>query len=192
MVDRLCRSYQVSLHCYLTKMVGSWDTAQELAQESFERIYKAYSAEEVLFPRAVLFRIATNVARMHLRRRRMQYQYWGQQIDIESMEEIVGNWRLPSADREILASQIGRYIGLTIKNLSPGVRSVFVMAHIQGKSRKEIAGALRVSEKRVDKRMSRALSVCRAVLLLHDIHLGDVDSACDLMRVVAGFIDDRC
>lgn len=51
-----------------------------------------------------------------------------------------------------------------IKRLPTRLRKPFVMAHVQRKSRAEIAAALHISERRVDRRLIRALVVCQGNL----------------------------
>lgn len=190
-VDGLCRSYQAPLHSYLTQMVGNPDIARELAQESFEHVHRRYRSGEVLFPRAMLYRVATNIGRMHLRRRRVERRYWGEAVDMEEAVEAVADRNSLPADREVLAEQIGRYIAAAIVGLRPTLRRVFVMAHLQGRSRKEIAAELGVSEKRVDKRMSGALRACRELLASLGIHSGDVENPREVMEFVGDLVEGR-
>lgn len=190
-VEGLCRSYQAPLHGYLTQMVGNPDIARELTQESFEHVHRTYRSEEVMFPRAMLYRVATNIARMHLRRRRIERRYWGEAVDMEYAVEMLADHESPSAEREVLAEQIGRRIAAAIKGLRPTLRRVFVMAHLQGRSRREIAAELGLSERRVDKRMSRALRACRELLASLGIHSGDVESAREVMELVGELVEDR-
>lgn len=170
-IEGLCLSYQAPLLHYLTQIVGSPDIAQELAQDSLERVHRTYRAGRVVFPRAMLFRVATNLALMHLRRRRMEHRFWGDPVGAEDVEEAVPDHHVLPLDRQVLVDQIGRHVAAAIKELRPTLRNVFVMAHLQGKSRKDIAAALGVSEKRVDKRMTKALKECRARLVSEGIDL---------------------
>jgi RNA polymerase sigma factor (sigma-70 family) len=146
-IEQLCRSYQAPLRCYLAQMVGSQDVAQELAQQCFEYIHRTYRASQVMFPRAMLFRVATNFALMHLRRRRMEGRYWGQVVDMEHVEEVVPDQDSLLPDREAMAEQVRDRLVAAIQGLRPAYRRVFVMALLQGKNRKEIAAAVGASEK---------------------------------------------
>jgi RNA polymerase sigma factor (sigma-70 family) len=56
-------------------------------------------------------------------------------------------------------------LATAIMKLRPVLRTVFVMAHVQGKSQEEIAEALGVTQRRVEKRMTKALRTCREWLL---------------------------
>lgn len=51
---------------------------------------------------------------------------------------------------------------------------VSVMALLQGKNRKEIAAAVGAPEKRLDKRMTKAIKTCRARLGADGIQLTDL------------------
>lgn len=174
LIEELCRSYQAPLRCYLAQMVGSQDVAQELAQQCFEHVHRTYRAGQVMFPRAMLFKVATNLALMHLRRRRTEGRYWGQIVDIEYVREVVPDQGSLLPDREAMAEQVRDRLATAIKGLRPAYRRVFVMAVLQGKNRKEIAAAVGASEKRVDKHMTKAIKACRARLAADGIQLTDL------------------
>lgn len=169
-IERLCRTHEAQLLAYLTQMLGRVDLAREVAQDTYEKLHRTYRSQQVLFPRAMLFRVATNFALMHLRRRRLETALLSGPA---GMEEVPDEGAGP--DRRALADQLGQYLAIVIKGLRPNLRNVFVMAHIQGKPRKEIAETLRISEKRVDKRMTQALKACRERLSSQGIDLGGVD-----------------
>ena len=170
LVARLCRTHEAQLLAYLTQMLGTRDIAREVAQDAFEKMHRIYRPDQVLFPRAMLFKVATNFALMHLRRRRLESAVI---IGSAGMEEVPDHRLGP--DRQAMADQIGRHLTNVIKDLRPNLRKVFVMAHVQGKPRKEIAAALGISEKRVDKRMTKALKVCRDRLSSQGIDLAEVN-----------------
>jgi RNA polymerase sigma factor (sigma-70 family) len=173
-IEELCRAYEAPLHHYLTQIVGSSEVAQELAQKSLEHLDRAYRPHQVIFPRAMLFRVATDFALMHLQRRRTEPRFWGDAIDMEYVEEELPDRRAMPVDRQVLADQIRHHLAVAIKELRPTLRCVFVMAHMQRTTRTEIAAELGVSEKRVDKRMTKALRACRERLSANGIELADV------------------
>jgi len=169
-VERLCRTHEAQLLAYLTQMLGRPDIAREVAQDTFEKVHKMYRPEQVIFPRAMLFKVATNFALMHLRRRRLEHAMI---TGAAGMEEVPDHRMGP--DRQAMAAEIRQHLSTVIKELRPNLRNVFVMAHVQGKPRKEIAASLGISEKRVDKRMTQALKACRDRLCSQGIDLGEVD-----------------
>lgn len=167
---RLCRTHEAQLLAYLTQMLGRADLAREVAQDAYEKLHQMYRPEQLEFPRAMLFKIATNFALMRLRRRRLESTLFAGPAGLEKIPD-----RAMGPERAVLAEQIGRCLAQVIKGLRPSWREVFVMAHVQGRSRKEIAGRLGISEKRVDKRMTRALKQCRMKLSSQGIDLMEVD-----------------
>ena len=56
-------------------------------------------------------------------------------------------------------------LAAAIMKLRPAPRRVFVMAHVQGKSHQEIAGAIGITQRRVEKLTTKALRTCRDRLL---------------------------
>ncbi len=168
--ERLCRTHEAQLLAYLTQMLGRPDIAREVAQDAFEKMHRTYRPDQVLFPRAMLFKVATNFALMHLRRRRLESAMI---IGSAGMEEVPDQRLGP--DRQAMVEQIGQHLTNVIKCLRPNLRKVFVMAHVHGKPRKEIAAALGISEKLVDKRMTKALKACRDRLSSQGIDLAEVD-----------------
>ena len=170
-IERLCQAHEAQLLAYLTQILGRPELAREVAQDAFERVHRTYRPEQMMFPRAMLFKVATNFALMHLRRRRLESAMI---TGSAGMEEVADEQRM-GPDRQAMADQIGQHLANVIKELRPNLRNVFVMAHLQGKPRREIAAALGISEKRVDKRMTKALKVCRDRLSSQGIDLAEVD-----------------
>lgn len=174
-IEGLSRAYGAPLVRYLTEMLGSPKRAHEVAQASFEKVGRFYRPEQIVFPRALLFRVATNLALVELRRGRVQRQALVEAADIESPDQLPDH-HVPVLSRQVNADQIGSYLAAAIKGLRPSLRQVFVMAHVQGKSRNEVATALGLSERCVDKRMTKALRACRERLASRGIDLAELDS----------------
>ncbi len=65
------RTYEAPLSRYLVRMVGDVELAQDLAQETFLSAYRAWPTPEPTHLGAWLYRIATNHALSHLRRRKV-------------------------------------------------------------------------------------------------------------------------
>lgn len=165
-IERLCRTYQADLISYLTQLLGRQELAREVARAAFVKLHDVYRPDEIQFPRAVLFKLATDSALTYLRRRRREI------LGIADIEEAPND--SPHTNRRAAADQIGQHLSTVIKELRPPLRTVFVMAHVQGKPRKDIAAALGISETRVDKRLTKALTKCRERLASLSIDLTDI------------------
>jgi len=170
-LERLCRANERELETYFTQMVGSADIARELVKESFTRV-RTSRPEQAAFPRAALFRVATNLAFLHLRKRRAE------RMGLEAPMEIEEAWEARSGrarqGRQLSADEYGASLAIAIKALRLSHRKVFVMAYVQGKPRKDIAAALCISETRVDKHITKALTAVRDHLSTRGIDPGDV------------------
>jgi RNA polymerase sigma factor (sigma-70 family) len=68
----------------------------------------------------------------------------------------------PAREESVMATEEEQQlIADVIKTLPMRLRKVFVMAHVQRKPRAEIAGALHISQRCVERRMAKALATCR-------------------------------
>jgi RNA polymerase sigma factor (sigma-70 family) len=170
LVEELCRAHEPQLLQYLTRMLGRVDLAREVVQDTYEKIQKQYKPEDVMFPRAMLYKIATNFALMRLRRARLESSII---TGSQGMEKVADEAASP--DKRAMAEEINERLVQTIKELRPNLRSVLIMAHVQGIARKDIAEQLGISLKRVDKRMTKALRTLRERMESFGIDLLRVD-----------------
>jgi len=170
LVEELCRAHESQLLSYLTRMLGRTDLAREVVQDTYERIHTQYRPGEVMFPRAMLYKIATNFALMRLRRARLESTVI---TGPQGMEKVADEAASP--DKHVSAEEINERLVQTIKELRPPLRTVLIMAHLQGIPRKDIAEQLGISLKRVDKRMTKALRTLRERMESFGIDLLHVD-----------------
>jgi RNA polymerase sigma-70 factor (ECF subfamily) len=170
LVEGLCRAHESQLLQYLTRMLGRVDVAREVVQDTYEKIHKQYRPDDLMFPRALLYKVATNFALMRLRRARLESSII---TGSQGMEKVPDESASP--DKRAMAEEINERLVETIKDLRPSLRTVLVMAHIQGISRKDIAEQLGISLKRVDKRMTKALKTLRERMESFGIDLLRVD-----------------
>lgn len=172
LLDRLCRANEGQLETYLTQLVGSVDIARLLVRDSFARV-RISPPEQAVFPRAALFRVATDMAVLHLCRRRAERMGLKWTIDCREAAR-VERPEGPHQGRQLSADEYGTSLATAIKTLRLSYRKVFVMAHVQGKPRGEIAADLGISETRVDKRMTKALKAVRDHLSARGIDPADM------------------
>jgi RNA polymerase sigma-70 factor (ECF subfamily) len=167
-IEGLFRANQRKLSAYLTRILGNPAVASEVAQDSFVALQQAYKPGELQFPRAALFKTAKNFALMQLRRRRIEARSAAEVTDIEE----VSDCGIPY-DRQIMADQLAKRLATVITELPATLRGSFVLAYLEGKPRTEIASIFGVTEKRLDKRLSKALRLCRDRLSLEGIGAAD-------------------
>jgi RNA polymerase sigma-70 factor (ECF subfamily) len=146
LLERLFAEYQTSILNYLYRLVGEAGLAEDLAQETFTRAWRA-SAQLMAVdnPRAWLYRIATNAARDDLRRRRLIA--W---LPLMSSDERLSDSGFE--DRSLVGEQMRR----ALLRLKPEYRIPLVLYTCQDFSVAEIAIALAISTDAVKQRLVRA------------------------------------
>ena len=147
--ERLFVEYRTPILNYLYRLVGDPATAEDLTQEAFTRAWRAGAQlAQVDNARAWLYRIATNAARDHLRRRRLLA--W---LPLVGEAEQHPNLAQGSHEEALLE---GERMRLALLKLSPDYRIPLVLYTCQAFSVAEIAAALGVSPDAVKQRLVRA------------------------------------
>jgi RNA polymerase sigma-70 factor (ECF subfamily) len=143
----LYAQYQRPITGYLRRLVGNGEVAEDLAQETFLKAYRALGRtnDELNF-RAWLYRIATNNALSYHRRQRI----------LQWLPFASGS-REPSAESRY-AERLGEQelVEETLRRLKPEHASLLLMRHHQGLSLTEIATVLSVDNSVAKARLFRA------------------------------------
>lgn len=149
--ERLFLAYQQAILNYLHRMVGDLSRAEDLAQETFVKAYRALPRlPEDANERAWVYRIATNTAHdWHRRRALIQ---WLPLLDHD------GNEANQQLDSPILESQAIQQAlaAMPLKYAAP-----LVLYCVQGFSTAEIAETLDISQSAVKVRLFRARKLFR-------------------------------
>lgn len=143
---------------YLTRMAGSRDRAEDLAQDAFVRLYQtagSYQEQGKLLP--FLFRIATNLLRSEERRTRR----WRV---ISKLLPINGHVHNFSPQFDLLREEKHQRVADALANLPMNFRVPLVLRDLQDWSYEEIAQATGLPEGTVKSRVSRARQQLREKL----------------------------
>lgn len=163
--ESVMAEHQRAVFRTLLAIVHDEPLADSLTQETFVKAWKSrksFRGDGEL--KSWLMRIAVNLARDELRRRK---RWW----TISPTEEPVSRLRdeSPTADALVEAGQIGRAIREALETLSARQRVVFALRHYEGRSLEEIAAMIgmkpataRVHLHRATARMRRELAHWRA------------------------------
>jgi RNA polymerase sigma-70 factor (ECF subfamily) len=147
--ERLFLEFQTPILNYLYRLVGDPGTAEDLTQEAFTRAWRARSQLAAINnERAWLYRIATNAARDHLRRRRLLA--W-----LPLSGEAGRHPNLAQGSHED-ATLEGERMRQALLTLAPHYRIPLVLYTCQECSVDEIAAALNLSPAAVKQRLVRA------------------------------------
>lgn len=156
--DAFFLQHKRALGAYLHRRLPIDADVQEILQESYARIldygYGGSRPPEVW--KALLYRIATNLAYSRLRMDRA-HNVAGQQ----SVDEIELLSEAPSQERVLAAQQELALIRHTLLQLSPKCRKVFLLSRTHHKTYPEIAQLCGISVKMVEKYISQALAALR-------------------------------
>jgi RNA polymerase sigma-70 factor (ECF subfamily) len=146
----LFERYNAPICRYLARLVGDDELGCDLAQDTFLAAWRALPDAEVeSYFAPWLYRIATNLARSHLRRSRLiRWLPWGEQGGRHPLAH-------PSiAGPEEQAGEAER-IRLALAEVSPKNRSCLLLQVEAGFSQREIAALLNINEKSVSAYISR-------------------------------------
>jgi RNA polymerase sigma-70 factor (ECF subfamily) len=154
----LVRRYERPVFALLSRMLGGRrQLVQDLAQETFLRVFRALARFKVLGPARLstwILTIATRLALDELRKRLLT-------------EPLALADKLPSparADDEARRRRLGEAIARAVGELAPDYRAVFLLREYHELGYDEIARALDVDLGTVKSRLSRARSALRDAL----------------------------
>lgn len=138
--DYLVETQSAEIFAYLWRMLRTTEDAEDCLQETFLRAFRAYHRlREGSNHRAWLYKIATNVARTHLKRR---IQRSSQTVDLNP--ETIPNGKTTSHNNE--NSDILLEVLQAVEALPQKQRAALMMRKYQGLSYTEIAEALNCSQ----------------------------------------------
>lgn len=160
---QLVSKYKDSLTNYLNMTVGDYDTAVDLCQETFLRVYRNIHRYSNVYQFSTwVYRIATNLAideiRYRKRRGRVFYQnVWGKRSsnDSDAPEFEITDVRRGPRD-EMLRKESGQVLGDAIRSLPEKYRTAFIMKEVQELQYDEIARVLNCSAGTIKSRLHRA------------------------------------
>lgn len=145
---------------YVKDFIPDHDAAKDIVQELFTAIWiKRHSLNLVLPLRKYLFRAAHNKAINYDRDRRTRHRLMGEIVNRSGHGRVA-----PPADTDLEARELEDQIKQALARLPMHARKTFLMSRKQGMTYKEIADHFQVTEKAVEKNMSKALSLLRQYL----------------------------
>lgn len=151
----LVRDLNQTLIRMLQVRLGSYEDARDVAQEAYARLLNLGNDQVVNFQRALLFRIAQNLATDRLRRRAYTELPEPDGLDL---------WPDPGADpeRSARARVIVERLPAVLAELPPKCAEAFRLVRIEQCSFKEAAERLQLTDRMVRIHVARALALCQA------------------------------
>ncbi len=169
--ESLVRRYDRDVLRLALNLVHRPEDARDIYQESFLRVFR--NLHRFRFECSFytwLYRIVTNVALDHLRRRTSR-----KEDQAPALEDAEGSTRdffdrqpeqraAANPERNLLGQELGEQIATALNRLSPRERMVFEMKHYQGLKLRAIGDVLGTSEETVKNSLFRATRKLRASL----------------------------
>ena len=152
---------------FLCRMTGNEDDADDLAQETFVRVFKARESFRTSEKFSTwIYTIAANLARNHFR--------WRSRHPNVSLETEAGEWEqtlgssLPANDpapsEQTLAAERAAAVRAAVGNLPEDLREAIVLCEWEESSVAEAATILEATPKAVESRLYRARQILRETL----------------------------
>ena len=149
-LQALYERYADWFHARLVSRYGRQD-AEDIVQETWLRVSQYQVGREISHPRALLMRIASNLALDRAVRRGRRSRH------LEQFRANAPHRVLPVQTEDLLIKEL-------ILGLPEPLRDVFLLSRVDGLTNAQIGEKLGISPKTVEWRMTRALAHCAAQL----------------------------
>jgi RNA polymerase sigma-70 factor (ECF subfamily) len=163
-LNDLMERHATTVFHFLCRMVGSEDDANDLAQETFVRVFrscKSFRVNEKFS--SWLFTIAANLARNHFRWR-SRHPTLSLDAENSETEQTLGSTlpaSSPAPNDEALAAERAAAVRLAVSKLPEDLREAVVLCEWEERSVAEAAIVLETTPKAVESRLYRARGILR-------------------------------
>jgi RNA polymerase sigma-70 factor (family 1) len=141
-----------SLRDFLYYKLGDIEIAEDIAQESFIKVWEKRKEVRLATVKTFLFTIGGNLAINHHKHMQVHYNFVNSRVKMHSIQD-------PHYLME--EEEFKKKLEAVIASMSEGSREVFLLNRLEDQKYSEIAESLGISVKAVEKRMSKALQVLR-------------------------------
>ena len=160
--------YRAALQHYLRKRLSSEEDVEDVIQETYLRIYTVQDYTAVESPKALLIKIAHNLAIELSRRRKSRAT-----DTVADFDELGVSVKSQPIEDQLDARQRFESFCTAVDSLPPICRRAFVLRKVYKLSQSEIAAVLGVSENTIEKHVAKGLARCRDYFREHEL-LGDM------------------
>jgi RNA polymerase sigma-70 factor (ECF subfamily) len=168
--EELVRRYQRPIAAYVYRMVGDYDSALDLTQEVFIKVYNSLNRYRPEFNFSTwIYKIAHNAAIDHLRRHAVREQVLSGTVDGERREVMIESRRL-TPEQESERKERRSEIESVVQLLQASYRELIVLRHSHDLSYDEIAEVTGLPLGTVKNRLFRAREAMRDLLLQRGIN----------------------
>lgn len=160
-------SYFKALATYAYRFVGDWQTAEDITQDVFMSLWEKKGNIDFDDPfKPYLYRAVYNRSINYLNSALMQKRIEG----ADTIDELINREILSYNQHDtLLLKEITDEINRFVDTLPPQCRTIYKLSREKNLRNKEIAAQLEISEKAVEKQISKALGEIRNHLVRLDI-----------------------
>jgi RNA polymerase sigma factor (sigma-70 family) len=152
--DRNILPHEASLCSWLRRRRLEPHEIDDVVQEAYSILASREKLDDLLLPKAYLFRIAHSLVVRDARRARIVP--FEPIENVEELDEAVDPF---SPERITIAREELRRLAAVIQTMPSRVRTAFVMRRVQGLSQREIAERMDISESTVEKHIAKGLTL---------------------------------
>jgi len=149
-------AHRTALQKYLRKFTAGAEDVEDLVQEAYVRVCALPDGQVVDSPRALLFRIARNLAVDRARQRLTRAT-----DDVADFEPLNVSSEEAEPDAQVDGRRRFESFCAAVDSLPPLCRRVFVLRKVYQLSHAEIAAVLGVSHSTIEKHVAKGLVRCR-------------------------------
>ncbi|MFW3896716.1 sigma-70 family RNA polymerase sigma factor [Pseudomonas bharatica] len=153
------------LQGWLLRRMGCRSDAADLAHDTFLRLFAPSAVpreSDLRQPRAYLATVARRLM-LNLYRRRSIEQAW-----LQTLAQLPEQWA-PSAEERYLIHEALQLIDSLLNGLPPLVRRAFLLSQLEGHTYPEIATALGVTVRSVQRYLTQAMEHCMLLALAEEL-----------------------
>jgi RNA polymerase sigma-70 factor (ECF subfamily) len=155
----MVEAYSSQIYRLALKMLNNPQDAEDILQETFIKAFRGLKGFDGRSSLSTwLYRIATNEALMHLRKKRPDTISIDEPLETEEGEQeprqIVDWCCLP--EEELMTAESRAYLDKAIDALPQSLKVVFLLRDVEGLTTQEVTEVLNLSETAVKTRLSRA------------------------------------
>lgn len=144
--------YFDGLRNFLYYKTGDGNMAEDLAQDTFVKLWENRDRIDKKTLKSYLYTIASNTAINQLKRNQLKYKF--QKLHVAGVDKQSPEFIAQMKEYEEILQRV-------IGDMPDGSREVFLMNRLEDMKYREIAETLGISVKAVEKRMSKALKIIR-------------------------------
>jgi RNA polymerase sigma-70 factor (ECF subfamily) len=164
-LNALMADWSAPLIAYLSKLTGSVSTGEDLAQETFVRIYRHkldYRPHQKFS--TWMYAIATNLARNH---HRWKQRHPEDSVEPENLSGLAAAATTDDPHQSASRGETMRALAQAMKKLPDTYREALLLSTSQGLSHSQIARVQNSTEKAVEVRIYRARQILRELMAAH-------------------------